>query len=127
MSRPFKERTRFIGEDGLWYYDCYECEMFFPEHKMGINTRDKFGIDRRCKLCKRERYERSDRKVLPRQQRPKKGEVVNRWVDSIDRTLGMRFMEYSDFEDSMSFLRIIGYDTEKDVHKQLRCNCQSCL
>jgi len=118
MGRPFKERTRFTGKDGFWYYDCVGCEQWYPEHKMSKNASYKFGIDKYCRVCRQESRERVDRRNLPEKVYRPDGTVKERWVVSTNRTFGTRFMGYSDYEDTMNFFKHIGYDIEKDIHQQ---------
>ena len=118
MGRPYKTRTRFIGKDGLWYYDCIKCEMFFPEHRMSVNIAYKFGVDKYCRLCKQQANESYDRKTLPQKSYDRNGELKNRWEMSVARTFGTRFMTYSDYEDAMNYLNLIGYNTKGDIHQQ---------
>lgn len=121
MGRPFKNRVRFIGKDGLWYYDCVSCQMFFPEHKMSINKNYKFGVDKYCRLCTQQRRENIAMKQITPKTYDKDGEVRNRWVMSTARVFGTRFMNYSDYEDTMNYLNSVGYNTNGDIHQQF-CN-----
>jgi len=118
MSRPFKDRTRFIGKDGLWYYDCIKCEMFFPEHKMAANSNYKFAVDKYCRVCRQEQREAAIIKDVTPKSYDRDGNLKDRWVISTARTFGTRFMNYSDYEDAMGYLKIVGYDTDKDIHEQ---------
>lgn len=113
MGRDFKDRTRFIGEGGLWYYDCINCEMFQPEFKFGIRSTEKFGVDTMCKLCRAEQYDYYQRDKLS-----SRGENGNRWISSISRTMTMKYMGYSDYYDTMCYLNSVGYDTNENIHTQ---------
>ena len=118
MGRPFKERIRFIGKDGLWYYDCVKCEMFFAEHKMAVNSNYKFGVDKYCRICRQESRENTSiREVTPKTY-DKDGQLRNRWVMSTARLFGTRFMNYSDYEDTMNYLNSVGYNINEDIHQQ---------
>jgi hypothetical protein len=85
---------------------------------MSVNIAYKFGVDKYCRLCKQQANESYDRKTLPQKSYDRNGELKNRWEMSVARTFGTRFMTYSDYEDAMNYLNLIGYNTKGDIHQQ---------
>jgi len=106
MGRPFKEKNRFLGSDGFWYYRCLKCDGWYEDFRMGKLASNPFGISTVCSYCVGQSY-----------QTKAKGYKT---VQSIERTLTTKNMSYYSYEDTFIFLHRLGYDIEKNISKQFQ-------
>jgi len=113
MGRPFKEKRRFMGEDGLWYYHCVRCKEYKSEKYMYKNQHKAFGIDIYCAPCKLE-YRREQQRV-PTQ----KEKYGTNYVVSTGKHLRV-YPRKTDDEDLELYLTNMGYDTTQPIHKQFQ-------
>lgn len=83
---------------------CQKCNLMKPIENYGVNRAYKTGLEPVCKSCRRK-----IQKVY-RMKKPKK--ITNRGI------LRMSNLMKEDWCRMYLFLGQIGYDTNKDIHKQ---------
>jgi len=117
MGRNIKTRTRFLGKDGEWHYECRTCKEYKPESKMSTNKNKAFGIENLCKECKNEaaKHRNYEKYYIPKRKNPEFG---TKWVETTNRTMSLKYVKDDDFEDTEDFLERIGYDLNEPIHIQ---------
>ena len=117
MGRPIKEKRRYMGEDGLWYYKCYVCEQFCPEYDMTNNRNKPFGKDIYCSTCKkikREQTNQNNRKILTKVNK----QYGTSWIEPTGRHLNLKGATPEDQMITIEFFRKMNYDLSKPIHIQ---------
>lgn len=114
MARPVKEKRRYIGEDGLWYYRCYICEQFCPEYEMTNNKKKPFGKDIYCRSCKKVKRTSKQRKVITQTNK----EYGTSWIEPTGRHLNLKGATPEDQMITIDFFRKMNYDLSKPIHIQ---------
>ena len=103
-----------MGEDGLWYYKCYTCEQFCPEHEMTVNRNKPFGKDIYCRDCKKLRRQDKTRKIITQFNK----EYNTAWIEPMGRHLNLKGLTNEDIIRTIEFLKEMKYDTSQPIHKQ---------
>jgi len=113
MGRPIKEKKRYIGENGLWYYFCIRCEEYKDERYMYKNKHKAFGVDIYCSTCKKEeRYERYRKPTMNEQ-------YGTSYVAQTGKHLRIYPTPFDD-EDLNEYLTNMGYDTTQPIYLQFK-------
>ena len=116
MGRPVKEKRRYIGEDGLWYYKCYICEQFCPEYEMTNNNKKPFGKDIYCKTCKKIKRTSKQRKVITQTNK----EYGTSWIEPMGRHLNLKGLTDEDKMLTIQFFKNMEYNTDEPIYKQFQ-------
>ena len=115
MGRPFKDKKRYMGDDGLWYYRCRTCEQYKSEEEMGKNRNQAFGVDAYCKDCKSQYKSKKNRNSLVGQ---KSKEYNSVWIAPTGRHLLLTNYNLQDDRDMEEYLTNMGYDLEQPIWEQ---------
>jgi len=113
MGRHIKEKKRYMGANGLWYYFCIRCKQYKDETYMYKNKYKAFGIDIYCSTCKVENRKEKQRK-------PTNREIYGtNMVEPTGRHLRI-YPSLTDKPDLELYLTNMGYDTTKPIYKQFQ-------
>lgn len=114
MGRPFEDKKRIMGADGLWYYKCSKCKIYNPEDKMSVNNSKPFGVDIYCLECKRMMKKNREKKIVGKVNK----DFNTSWVEDTGRHLNLKGTKTSDKMMMIQFFENMGYDTSKLIYKQ---------
>lgn len=114
MGRPFQDKTRYMGDDGLWYYRCRTCNEYKNEDQMGRNRNLPFGIDGYCKDCKLKNRSNKKKSIMTQTNK----EYGTSWIEPTGRHLNLKYATLQDDRDMEQFLINMGYDLEQPIWEQ---------
>lgn len=114
MGRPFQDKTRYMGDDGYWYYECRTCNEWKNENRMGKNKNNAFGIDYYCKECKTNNRSNKKKSIMTQ----KNKEYGTSWIEPTGRHLTLKYYTLDDDRDMEQYLTKMGYDLEQPIWEQ---------
>ena len=101
---------RFLGSDGVMYHYCKECQDFKPVHEFNNCTKCAFGKYPLCKYHHRLKNKASYYKNKKGDRKPRKPDDMS--------YLNISFPTQDDYDNVKWFLKKMGYDINKNIHRQ---------